>query len=55
LWVADATYLRTCQGWPYWTVVLDAVSRKVVGRSIAQDAWPAVFGGPTFYNARRGQ
>jgi transposase InsO family protein len=35
LWVADATYLRTWEGWLYLAVVLDAFSRKVVGWSMS--------------------
>jgi transposase InsO family protein len=35
LWVADATYLRTWEGWLYLAVVVDAFSRKVVGWSIS--------------------
>lgn len=35
LWVADATYLRTWEGWTYLAVVIDAYSRKVVGWSMS--------------------
>lgn len=30
-WVTDITYVRTWQGWLYLAVVLDLLSRKVVG------------------------
>ncbi len=35
LWVGDATYIPTDEGWLYLAVVLDAFSRMVVGWSIA--------------------
>lgn len=35
LWVADATYLRTWEGWLYLAVVVDAFSRQVVGWSMS--------------------
>ena len=35
LWVADITYVRTCSGFLYLAVVLDAWSRRVVGWSMA--------------------
>lgn len=35
LWVADITYLGSWEGWMYLAFVLDAYSRKVVGRSMA--------------------
>ena len=31
VWVADATYVPTAEGWLYLTVVLDLASRRVVG------------------------
>ncbi|MGI5211828.1 IS3 family transposase [Plantactinospora sp. CA-290183] len=31
LWVADISYLRTCEGFLYLAVVVDAYSRRVVG------------------------
>jgi len=30
-WVTDITYIRTWQGWLYLAVVMDLLSRKVVG------------------------
>jgi transposase InsO family protein len=35
LWVADITYVRTDEGWLYLAAILDACSRRVVGRSLA--------------------
>jgi putative transposase len=35
LWVADITYVRTCAGFLYLAVVLDAFSRRIVGWSMA--------------------
>jgi putative transposase len=35
LWVADITYLRTCEGWVYLAAVQDAYSRRIVGWSMA--------------------
>lgn len=35
LWVADITYVRTCEGFLYLAFVLDAYGRKVVGWSMA--------------------
>jgi putative transposase len=35
LWVADATYLRTWEGWLYLAAVQDAYSRAIVGWSMA--------------------
>ena len=32
LWVGDITYIPTRQGWLYLAAVIDAWSRKVVGR-----------------------
>jgi putative transposase len=32
-WVTDITYIRTWQGWLYLAVVMDLVSRKIVGWS----------------------
>jgi len=34
-WVSDITYLRTCGGWVYLTVVLDLFDRKVVGWALS--------------------
>jgi putative transposase len=36
LWVADITYLRTCEGWVYLAAVQDAYSRRIVGWSMAE-------------------
>lgn len=36
-WVSDITYVRTCQGWLYLTVILDLFDRKVVGWSLSSD------------------
>lgn len=36
-WVSDITYVRTCQGWLYLTVILDLFDRKVVGWSLSRD------------------
>jgi len=33
-WVTDITYIRTFQGWLYLAVVLDQISRKVIGWSM---------------------
>lgn len=30
-WAADITYIWTCEGWVYLTVVLDLFSRRVIG------------------------
>ena len=38
LWVADLTYVTTRSGWVYVAFIVDACSRRVVGRSI--DAAP---------------
>ncbi|WP_308409013.1 IS3 family transposase [Streptomyces sp. AC558_RSS880] len=35
LWVADMTYVRTWSGWAYVAFVLDAYSRMIVGRQVA--------------------
>jgi len=35
LWAADITYLRTWEGWLYIAAVQDAVSRRIVGWSMA--------------------
>ena len=32
-WLADTTYVKTRQGWPYVAVVIDIWSRMVVGCS----------------------
>ena len=34
-WVSDITYLRTCGGWVYLTVVLDLFDRKVIGWALS--------------------
>jgi len=34
-WVSDITYLRTCGGWVYLTVVLDLYDRKVIGWALS--------------------
>jgi putative transposase len=34
-WIADATYLRTWEGWLYLAAVRDAFSRRIVGWSMA--------------------
>ena len=34
VWVGDITYLRTQEGWAYWSVRLDLYSRAVVGWSL---------------------
>jgi transposase InsO family protein len=39
-WVADITYLPTCEGWLYLAVVMDLFSRRVVGwGSLGQRPW----------------
>ena len=35
-WVADITYVWTCQGWMYLAVIIDLFSRRVVGWSMAE-------------------
>ncbi|WP_153038780.1 IS3 family transposase [Rathayibacter tanaceti] len=35
VWVGDITYLRTWEGWLYLATVIDAHSRRVLGRAIA--------------------
>lgn len=35
IWVSDITYIRTCQGWLYLTVILDLFNRKVMGWSMS--------------------
>src|SRR3954463_7540430 len=35
LWVADITYLRTWEGWPYLVAVQDVFGRRIVGWSMA--------------------
>jgi putative transposase len=32
VWVGDITYLRMWEGWPYLATVIDAHSRRVIGR-----------------------
>jgi len=34
VWVGDITYLRTWQGWLYLATVIEAHSRRVIGRAI---------------------
>ena len=34
-WVSDITYLRTLDGWIYFTVILDLFDRKVIGWSLS--------------------
>jgi transposase InsO family protein len=34
-WVSDITYLRTLNGWIYFTVVLDLFDRKVIGWALS--------------------
>jgi putative transposase len=34
-WVADITYLRTCEGWLYLVAVQDLYSRRIVGWAMA--------------------
>jgi transposase InsO family protein len=36
VWAGDITYLRTAEGWPYLSVVLDLYSRRVIGWSVSQ-------------------
>ncbi len=31
IWVSDITYIRTMEGWLYLTVVIDLVTRKIIG------------------------
>nr|WP_199156726.1 DDE-type integrase/transposase/recombinase [Pedobacter sp. ASV2] len=33
-WVSDITYIRTCEGWLYLTVVMDLANRKIIGWSM---------------------
>jgi putative transposase len=35
LWIADAAYLRTWEGWLYLAAVQDAYSRRTAGWSVA--------------------
>jgi transposase InsO family protein len=35
-WVSDITYVRTNQGWPYLTIVMDLYDRKIVGWSMSR-------------------
>lgn len=37
LWVAEITYVRTWEGWLYFSFVLDTYSRKIVGWSMANN------------------
>jgi len=47
VWVSDITYIRTMEGWLYLTVVMDLVTRKVIGwamsdrMSVAETTIPA--------------
>jgi putative transposase len=34
-WVADITYIPTCEGWLYLAIIIDLYSRKVVGWSMS--------------------
>lgn len=34
-WISDITYIRTGEGWPYLSVIIDLFSRMVVGWSMA--------------------
>jgi len=34
IWITDITYVRTLEGWQYVAVVIDLISRQVVGWSI---------------------
>ncbi|WP_262511021.1 IS3 family transposase [Pedobacter chinensis] len=33
-WVSDITYIRTAEGWPYLTVIMNLADRKIVGWSM---------------------
>lgn len=35
VWVSDITYLRSKEGWPYLTTVIDLYNRKVIGWSLS--------------------
>ena len=35
IWLSDITYIRTCEGWLYLTIILDAYTRKIVGWSMS--------------------
>jgi len=35
-WVADITYIDTCEGWLYLAAILDVYSRKIVGWSMSK-------------------
>ena len=37
LWLADITYVPTCAGFLYLAVVLDAFSRRIIGRAMGND------------------
>jgi transposase InsO family protein len=34
-WVSDITYIRTREGWLYLTVIIDLITRKVIGWSLS--------------------
>jgi transposase InsO family protein len=36
-WVSDITYLRTINGWIYFTVILDLYDRKVIGWALSDN------------------
>jgi transposase InsO family protein len=36
VWVSDITYIKTCQGWLYLTVIIDLGDRKVIGWSLSR-------------------
>jgi putative transposase len=36
VWVADVTFIPTCEGWLYFAVVLDLYSRRVVGWALSK-------------------
>jgi len=38
LWLADISYIRTWHGWLYLAVIVDALSRKVVGWAVAGES-----------------
>ena len=36
-WVSDLTYIPTCEGWLYVTIVMDLFDRKIIGWSFSSD------------------
>jgi len=34
-WVSDITYIRTLEGWLYLTVIIDLITRKIIGWSLS--------------------